>query len=157
MGNALLLNQLFEKELLWEMSRKAGFLRLKKGERLTGLGQGMRYVPFVLSGSICVSTLAEDGKEVPLYPIATYQTCALSLLYGIRDSTREIQLKALEEAALLVIPYTLMEDWCERFGSFKNFVRQTLLFAPPKAQVWKRMKAMRPYELGGWVFPVGLR
>lgn len=154
MGNAVLLSQLFEQEVIREMSRKARYLKLLRGERLAGLGPSIRVVPFVLTGSMLVYTLTEDGKEIPLYPISAYQTCALCLLYGMKESSREIQIIASEDTSLLVIPFVLIADWCARFPTFKQFVRQTLLFAPPKAQVWSRRAGVSAYGityLGNWV------
>jgi hypothetical protein len=154
MEHAVLLSQLFEQAFIREMGRKAGYLKLPAGERLSGLGSYTPYVPFVLTGTMLVSILTKEGKYLPLYPITTYQTCALCLLYGIKDSSGDIQLIASEDTSLLAIPFVLIADWCARFPSFKQFVRQTLLFAPPKAQVWSRRAGASAYGityLGNWV------
>lgn len=64
----------------------------------------IRFVPIVLSGSIKVFKLDEDGREMLLYYIKPGESCVMSFLGATCNGTSKIKAVVEEEAEVLVLP-----------------------------------------------------
>ncbi|HEX6225667.1 MAG TPA: Crp/Fnr family transcriptional regulator [Chryseolinea sp.] len=64
----------------------------------------IKFVPIVLSGSIKVFKLDEDGREMLLYYIKPGESCVMSFLGATCNGTSKIKAVVEEEAEVLVLP-----------------------------------------------------
>jgi CRP/FNR family transcriptional regulator, anaerobic regulatory protein len=64
----------------------------------------IKSVPIVLSGSIKVFKLDEDGREILLYYIKPGESCVMSFLGATCNETSKIKAIVEEEAEVLILP-----------------------------------------------------
>jgi len=64
----------------------------------------IKYVPIVLSGSIKVFKLDEEGREILLYYIKPGESCVMSFLSATCNGPSKIKAVVEEEAEVLVLP-----------------------------------------------------
>ncbi len=64
----------------------------------------IKNVPIVLSGSIKVFKLDEDGKEILLYYIKPGESCVMSFLGAACNGTSKIRAVVEEQAEVLILP-----------------------------------------------------
>jgi len=108
--------------LLEALASEGKITEIKSGKAIIEPGQFIKMVPILLSGSIKVLRLDEDGKELLLYYIDPGETCALSLTCCSSIRPSEIRAVAEEDSVLLNIPVDKHEKWTEEFKQWKNYV-----------------------------------
>jgi CRP/FNR family transcriptional regulator, anaerobic regulatory protein len=113
---------LFEQELIDEIVTIGRLQTFKLGDRIISAGDDIVMMPFVLDGAIKVSRSNDDGEELLLYYIESGDTCAMTLQCCVRKSKSEIKAIALEESTLLMIPIEYMEQWMNKYSSWRSFV-----------------------------------
>ena len=64
----------------------------------------IKSIPIVLSGSIKVFKLDEDGKEILLYYIKPGESCVMSFLGAACNGTSKIRAVVEEQAEVLILP-----------------------------------------------------
>ena len=62
-------NTLFDAKLIEAIRKNAKEVKLKEGELLLDVGQVVRVIPIVLSGTLKVSRIDDEGHELFLYYI----------------------------------------------------------------------------------------
>ena len=120
------LNTVFEPELLEEIEKKASYSSSKAGTKLISIGQTVRQVPIVLSGSVKVSRIDEDGKELLLYYLNPMESCAMSFTCCMQQFPSEIEAVAEEDSEVLFLPIAIMDEWLVKYPSWKSFVMRTI-------------------------------
>ena len=68
--------QIFEPELLKEFEQKAKPLSVKANDTILDIGQTVRVIPIVLSGTLKISRIDEDGHELLLYYVSSVSSSA---------------------------------------------------------------------------------
>lgn len=116
---------IFEKELLEELSETGKLMNVKAGEIIIDTGQYIKFIPLLLSGNIKI--MREDDKEgeILLYYVGSNETCAMSLTCCLAHQKSRIKAVAEEDTSMIVIPVGKMEEWMSKYNSWKNFVMQT--------------------------------
>ncbi|GAB5537978.1 MAG: Crp/Fnr family transcriptional regulator [Salibacteraceae bacterium] len=109
-----------------EMEEQGKLISLKAGDIVLDIGQNIKVMPIVQSGLLRVSRLDDDGHEILLYYIHANEGCALTFNCCMQSHTSEIRAVAEEDSEILAIPITCMDDWMQRYPSWKNFVMQTI-------------------------------
>ena len=74
-----------------------------------------------------IKILREDheGNELLMYYLNSGDTCAMSLTCCVQNAQSEIKAVCEEEATLIMIPVTYMDEWMIKYKSWKEFVMQT--------------------------------
>ncbi|MEI7472366.1 MAG: Crp/Fnr family transcriptional regulator [Chitinophagaceae bacterium] len=126
MENAIQLNEIFEPELLAEIEKKGQYTSVKEGTVIMDFGDIVRVMPLILKGSVKVSRMEEDGKELLLYYINAGETCAMSFTCCMQQQPSEIKAVAEEDVDMLLIPVNVMDEWISRFSTWKSFVMNTI-------------------------------
>jgi CRP/FNR family transcriptional regulator len=80
----------------------------------------------VLSGILKVSRLEEDGRELLLYHIKPYESCAMTFTCCMQQYPSEIQALAEEDCELLVVPVGVMDEWLVKYPTWKAFIMKTI-------------------------------
>ncbi|HNP06013.1 MAG TPA: Crp/Fnr family transcriptional regulator [Cyclobacteriaceae bacterium] len=125
----------------------------------------IKSVPIVLSGSIKVLKIDEDGKEVLLYYIKPGESCVMSFLGATCNQTSKIKAIVEEKAEILMLPihksFELIKDnpaWLEfifqlynrRFEELLEVVN-SVVFQHVDDRLWdllkKKVKMLKTSEL----------
>ncbi len=117
---------LFEPDLVREMDEHASVMHVRAGDTLLEIGQLVRMMPVILSGSVKVSRLDEEGKELLLYYVQANESCAMTFTCCMQQYPSEVRAVAEEDTVLLSIPIRFMDEWLVRYPTWKSFVMKTI-------------------------------
>lgn len=84
----------------------------------------IKNIPIVLSGSIKVFKLDEEGKEILLYYIKPGESCVMSFLGAACNSTSKIRAVVEEQAEVLILPVYKAIDLIRDNPAWLEFVFQ---------------------------------
>ena len=104
---------LFEPELVKALDKNARLVEVKAGETILEIGQTVRTMPIILSGTVKVSRIDEDGKELLLYYVNPNESCAMTFTCCMQQYPSEVQAVAEEDVQMLTIPINFMDEWLE--------------------------------------------
>lgn len=117
---------LFEPELMKEIDSVAKVVTVKADEVIMDYGQIVRTMPIILSGSIKVYRMDENGKELLLYYVNANESCAMTFTCCMEQRPSEISAVAEEDVEMLSIPVEYMDKWMMKYVTWKNFVMGTI-------------------------------
>jgi CRP/FNR family transcriptional regulator, anaerobic regulatory protein len=89
----------FETDLIRELETKGKVLQIKSGDTILDIGQVVKQIPLVLEGSVKVSRMDEDGRELLLYYVNPNESCAMTFTCCMQQYPSEI--RAVAEMKLL--------------------------------------------------------
>ncbi|MBL8002463.1 MAG: Crp/Fnr family transcriptional regulator [Flavobacteriales bacterium] len=113
---------LYEPEVLEAVMQEGTVIQLHEGDRLMEMGQYIKQLPLVLSGSLRVLREDEEGRELLLYHVLPGQSCAMAITCCMGDARSNVRVIADEETEAIAVPTRLLDDWSSRFRSWKAFV-----------------------------------
>ena len=116
----------FEKALLNEMEALGSSVSVKAGDLLLDIGQTVRTMPIILSGSVKVSRIDDDGHEILLYYVNRNESCAMTFTCCMQQQLSEVRAIAEEDIEMLSIPVGIMDAWMVKYPSWKSFVMRTM-------------------------------
>lgn len=116
----------FEIELKNELLSTGKALFVKAGETILNIGETVRMMPIVLSGTVTISRPDEEGRELLLYYVNPVESCAMTFTCCMEQNPSEIRATAEEDVELLLIPVGLMDTWLVKYPSWKTFVMNTI-------------------------------
>ncbi len=117
---------IFEPELLEEFEKKAKHISVKAGDTILDIGQTVRMMPIVLSGTVKVLRMDEEKKELLLYYINANESCAMTFTCCMQQFPSEIKAVAEEDSEILTVPVSLMDEWLVKYPTWKSFVMKTI-------------------------------
>ena len=117
----------FESALLQEIEEKSMLFTASAGQGLIKMGQAITVVPMMLSGTLKVSRENEDGQELVLYYVRAGQGCALTFSCGMMSQLSQVKGTAEEDLTMLCVPVSVMEEWMQKYPSWKKFVIGTIV------------------------------
>ena len=117
---------LFEPELVKALDKNARLVEVKAGETILEIGQTVRTMPIILSGTVKVSRIDEDGKELLLYYVNPNESCAMTFTCCMQQYPSEVQAVAEEDVQMLTIPINFMDEWLVKYPTWKSFVMKTI-------------------------------
>ncbi len=118
--------EIFEPSLIKELNAKSTFVAVKAGTVILDIGETVRQIPIVVSGSVKVSRIDEDGNELLLYYVNPKETCAMTFTCCMEQFPSEIKAVAEEDVEMLTIPNKVMDEWLVKYPSWKSFVMKTI-------------------------------
>lgn len=116
---------LLEENLLSEIKTYGIAKTFSKDDVIIDIGQPMPYVPLLLSGTVKILREDTDGNELLIYFLESGDTCAMSLTCCMSKSKSKIRAVADTDSNIILIPTEKMEDWFNRYPSWRNFVLQS--------------------------------
>jgi CRP/FNR family transcriptional regulator, anaerobic regulatory protein len=114
-----------EKELIDEIVANGVLLELKSGDVIMDIGQYIKTIPLLISGSIKIIREDNDGNELLMYYINAGETCAASLTCCMKQEISNIRAVAEDDVKVISIPIKYMDEWMKKYDSWKNFVLDT--------------------------------
>lgn len=113
---------LFEDALIKEINQVGTFKEVPEGFKMMEIGQYVRAMPLLVSGAIKILREDNDGDELLLYFLEKGDTCAMTLTCCLGQTKSEIRAIAETDAKLIMVPIGKMEEWSEKYGSWRSFV-----------------------------------
>ena len=113
---------LFEAPLLNEINRVGTFKEVPEDFKIIDIGEYVKVMPLLVSGAIKILREDNDGDELLLYFLEKGDTCAMTLSCCIGQTKSEIRAIAETDAKLIMIPIEKMEEWSEKYKSWRRFV-----------------------------------
>lgn len=113
---------LYEPEVREALLQEGSLIELKEGDRLMEMGQYIKNLPLVLTGSLKVLREDEEGRELVLYHVGPGQSCAMAITCCMGDARSTVRVIADENTTAVSIPTRLLDDWSTRYRSWKAFV-----------------------------------
>ncbi|MGE0587442.1 MAG: Crp/Fnr family transcriptional regulator [Cyclobacteriaceae bacterium] len=84
----------------------------------------IRNVPIVLSGTIKVFKVDEEGREILLYYIKPGESCVMSFLGAMCNGTSKIRAVVEEESKVLILPVTKATELIRSNPAWLEFIFQ---------------------------------
>ncbi len=113
---------IFEKELLQEISEAAKPVSFNEGDVLIDIGRYIKTMPLLINGAIKIMREDFDEGELLLYFLEKGDTCAMTLACCMGDKKSEIRAVAENNGLVAMIPVTKMEEWMGKYKSWRAFV-----------------------------------
>ena len=117
--------QIFEDELIREISEVGVFKEIPAGYKLIEIGDYVRSMPLLISGVIKVLREDGEGDELLLYFLENGDTCAMTLTCCIGRTKSEIRAIAENDTTIIMIPVEKMEKWLASYKSWRGYVLQS--------------------------------
>lgn len=116
----------FEPQLLEELKQNAKEVSVKAGDVILDYGQIVRTMPIIASGTVKVSRMDDEGRELLLYYVNSQESCAMTFTCCMEQFPSEIKAVAEDDVELLAIPISLMDEWLVKYSTWKSFVMGTI-------------------------------
>ena len=113
---------LFEDALLNEINQVGTFKEVPEGFKVMEIGDYVKAMPLLISGAIKILREDNDGDELLLYFLEKGDTCAMTLTCCVAQTKSKIRAIAETDAKLIMIPIQQMEEWSEKYKSWRHFV-----------------------------------
>lgn len=114
--------QIAEVKLQEEIVDVGKIMSFERGEVIMDFGSYIKLMPLVIEGSIKVVREDEQGNEVFLYYLEPGQTCSMSFTCCMMNKQSILRTVAEEDTTMIGIPIRHMDDWMNKYQSWKNFV-----------------------------------
>lgn len=118
---------IFEPALLTELEASARIMEVKSGRTLINAGQTIKAIPLLVSGTIKVSRMNDEGQELFLYYVKAGESCAMAFNSCMLSQSSVIKATAEEDSMLLCVPVMLMDEWMVKYPSWNKYVMTNIL------------------------------
>lgn len=116
------LGYILESELIDEMSEVARFRETIADEVIVHVGDDLKMIPILISGSIKISREDSEGNELLLYYIESGDTCAMTLQCCSTKSSSQIKATSMESSVMFMFPAQMMEYWMDKYKSWREYI-----------------------------------
>ena len=116
----------FEPKLLDEFEKIATEVTVKAGDVILDYGQIVRSMPIIASGTVKVSRMDDEGREILLYYVNAKESCAMTFTCCMEQFPSEIKAIAEEDVVMLTVPIKVMDEWLMKYTTWKSFVMGTI-------------------------------
>lgn len=116
-------SEVFENELIAELSESGKYMEVEVGYILASPNKITQVVPIILSGSVKVSKLDEEGRETLLYYLNGMDSCVMSLNYCLNPSQKTEIIAVVEDKTTMVtVPVFKIPDFFAKYPSWRQYV-----------------------------------
>lgn len=114
----------FEAELAQQISKHGQWAHVEQGDILMQSGGYIQGIPLVLDGLLRIYREDDMGRENQLYYLQRGEVCATALTCCSSKVKSTISAVAEEDTDVLIIPIKFLDEWMDRFPTWKHFVMQ---------------------------------
>ena len=111
-----------EPALRRELVARSRVMRVPAGTVIFSAGQEAANLLFVLSGTVRVSQVSENGREVVLYRVEAGDSCVMTAACLMGDEPYAAEGVAETDVEAVAIPRAVFDDIAARSGAFRNFI-----------------------------------
>jgi CRP/FNR family transcriptional regulator, anaerobic regulatory protein len=119
------LSGIFEPALLREIQQFGTIMRFKEGDLIMDYGKYIRMMPLVLSGTIKVLRMDDDGNEILLYYLSSTESCSMAYSCCIEARKSEVKAIAEDDVELIAIPHIKLDEWLCSYPGWKNYIMRS--------------------------------
>ncbi|MEN9334959.1 MAG: hypothetical protein RLY35_2139 [Bacteroidota bacterium] len=116
---------LYEQQIREAIAINGQVIEITEGEMLIDIGQYIKMMPLILSGSLKILREDNDGKELLIYHVRKGETCAMSITCCMGDAKSSVRAVAEEDTKMISLPTRIMDEWSNVFPSWKHFIMRT--------------------------------
>jgi CRP/FNR family transcriptional regulator len=116
------LNDIFQSDLVKEIEDSGNLKHFSAGETIVDMDSYIKHIPVVISGSIKVIRMEEDGREILLYYLTPGESCIVSILSGMKNETSKIKAIVEEDADIMLIPADKAKQWVKKYPDWTEFI-----------------------------------
>ncbi len=114
-----------ERGLVDDLMQESQLMEIPAGNHLIEPHQFVRFIPLVLTGSIKVVRVTDEGEELFLYFLNPGDTCAMTFTCTLNDSNSVVRATAVEDSEILAVPVRLMPHLMATSKNWYRFVIST--------------------------------
>lgn len=114
--------RIFESDLVEEILSVGQLKTYSEGDIVFNINQSIYFIPIILKGSLKISMIDDDGKELLMYYIDTDKTCAMTFTCCMEEQKSKIIAIAEEPTEVWAVPVEYMDKWMLKYPSWKSFV-----------------------------------
>lgn len=107
---------------LYDFDNYVIFKDVEPGTTLLGPGDACLYLPFVLQGDLKVHRTSENGREVVLYHLGEGESCILSALGILNDTSFPASAVTPSGGSIVLIPDRLVKYYIEQYPGWRNYI-----------------------------------
>lgn len=115
----------FEPALLKEIQQFGTIQNFSEGELIMDYGKYIRMMPVILSGTVKVYRLDEEGNEILLYYLSSSESCSMAYSCCIEAKKSEVKAIAEDDVELIAIPHIKLDEWLCKYASWKNYIMRS--------------------------------
>ncbi|MCG9790901.1 Crp/Fnr family transcriptional regulator [Flavobacterium algicola] len=115
----------FASDLILAVEQNATIKSVPAGEVIMRTGQYIKTTVLVTKGRVKVYREGENGEEFFMYYLQPGQACAISMICATKSEKSQIMAKVVEDAELIMISLSLMDQWMMEYRSWYEFVIET--------------------------------
>jgi CRP/FNR family transcriptional regulator len=116
---------IFEPKLLQEIQQFGIIQHFNEGDLIMDYGKYIRMMPVVLSGTIKVYRLDDEGHEILLYYLSSSESCSMAYSCCIEAKKSEVKAVAEDDVVLVAIPHIKLDEWLCTYPSWKNYIMRS--------------------------------
>ena len=122
MNNLNNFHNIFEPALIQEINQFGIFQHFKEGDLIMDYGKYIRMMPIILSGTVKVYRLDENGNEILLYYLSNNESCSMAYSCCIEAKKSEVKAIAEDDVELIAIPHVKLDEWLCKYPGWKNYI-----------------------------------
>jgi len=115
-------SQIFEKELIDEITTLGIFRTIESGNTLIDIGDNMTHIPLILNGAIKIIREDKNGDEIVLYFLEKGDTCAISFVNCINKTKSMFRGVAEKVTEGIFVPVDKVDEWLKKYESWRHFI-----------------------------------
>lgn len=117
---------IFEPELIAEMEKRGKPVSMRAEDVILEVGQTVRIMPLILTGSVKVTRPDEEGRDLLLYYVNSNESCAMTFTCCMQQYPSEIRAVAEEDVEMWILPIEVMDEWLVKYSTWKAFVMKSI-------------------------------
>ncbi len=118
-------NSLFEPELVHEMLSCGQVMQFKEADVIMDYGKFIRMMPIIVSGTVKVLRMDENGKEILLYYLSSNESCSMAYSCCVEAKKSEVKAIAEDDVELMAIPHEKLDEWLCKYPKWKNYIMRS--------------------------------
>ena len=122
MNNLNNFHNIFEPALIQEINQFGISRHFKEGDLIMDYGKYIRMMPIILSGTVKVYRLDENGNEILLYYLSNNESCSMAYSCCIEAKKSEVKAIAEDDVELIAIPHVKLDEWLCKYPGWKNYI-----------------------------------
>jgi CRP/FNR family transcriptional regulator len=119
------LAQVFEPDLIKEIQQFGTIQHFKEGDLIMDYGKYIRMMPIILSGTVKVLRMDDDGNEILLYYLSSNESCSMAYSCCIEAKKSEVKAIAEDDVKLIAIPHIKLDEWLCSYPGWKNYIMRS--------------------------------
>jgi CRP/FNR family transcriptional regulator len=118
-------DSIFEPALVKEIHQFGELKNFKEGDIIMDYGKYIRMMPLIIKGTVKVFRLDENGNEILLYYLSSYESCSMAYSCCVEAKKSEVKAIAEDEVELVAIPHIKLDEWLCKYPSWKNYIMRS--------------------------------